>query len=51
MSKLSVAASKKWSSQKAGFVDALHYMKGRMNGNIKSLKTPWNKFNDATTAG
>ncbi len=26
-------------------------MKGRMDGNIKSLKTPWHKFNDATTDG
>lgn len=51
MLKLSTEASKKWSSQKTGFVDALHYMKGRMEGNIKSLKTPWNKFNDATTDG
>jgi len=51
MSTLSVAASKKWSSQKTGFIDALHYMKGRMDGNIKSLKTPWHKFNDATTDG
>jgi hypothetical protein len=41
----------KWKSQKEGFVDSLVYMKGRMDGSIKSLKTPWPKFNDATTDG
>jgi replicative DNA helicase len=40
-----------WKSQKEGFIDALQYMKGRLEGNIKSLKTPWDKFNDATTDG
>jgi len=42
---------KPWSSQRDGFLNSLHYMKGRMEGTIKSLKTPWAKFNDATTDG
>jgi replicative DNA helicase len=40
-----------WRSQKESFVQSLEYMKGRMDGKIKSIKTPWTKFNDATTDG
>jgi replicative DNA helicase len=40
-----------WKSQKEGFADSLKYLKGRMEGRIKSIKTPWDKFNDATTDG
>jgi replicative DNA helicase len=40
-----------WKSQKEGFADSLKYLKGRMDGVIKSIKTPWEKFNDATTDG
>lgn len=40
-----------WKSQKQSFVQSLEYMKGRMDGKIKSIKTPWSKFNDATTDG
>ena len=40
-----------WKSQKDGFADSLRYLKGRMEGSIKSIKTPWAKFNDATTDG
>jgi replicative DNA helicase len=40
-----------WKNQKEGFADSLHYLKGRMEGSIKSIKTPWDKFNDATTDG
>lgn len=40
-----------WNSQREGFLDSLKYMKGRQQGQIKSLKTPWDKFNDATTSG
>lgn len=29
----------------------LNYIRGRMNGNIKSLKTPWKKFNKASMNG
>jgi replicative DNA helicase len=42
---------KLWKDQKQGFVDSLVYLKGRMDGHIRSLKTPWEKFNDATTDG
>lgn len=31
--------------------EELRYMRGRMNGNIKSLKTPWRKFNQASMNG
>lgn len=41
----------KWTSQRQGFLDSLHYMNGRMKGEIKSFKTPWPKLNDATTDG
>jgi replicative DNA helicase len=40
-----------WKSQKEAFQQSLEYMKGRMDGEIKSIKTPWTKFNDATTDG
>lgn len=40
-----------WKSQKEGYNDSLRYLKGRMEGVIKSIKTPWDKFNDATTDG
>ena len=40
-----------WKSQKESFAQSLEYMKGRMDGKIKSIKTPWSKFNDATTDG
>lgn len=40
-----------WKSQKEAFQQSLEYMKGRMDGKIKSIKTPWTKFNDATTDG
>jgi replicative DNA helicase len=40
-----------WRDQKDGFRDALVYMTGRMRGEIKSFRTPWLKFNAATTDG
>jgi len=40
-----------WKSQKEGLSDSLSYLRGRMLGSIKSLRTPWDKFNDATTDG
>lgn len=40
-----------WKGQKEGFVQALEYMKGRKEGKIKSIRTPWPKFNDAGTDG
>ncbi len=44
-------AVKPWKNQKAGYLEALEYIKGRREGVITSLKTPWLKFNDATTDG
>jgi replicative DNA helicase len=40
-----------WKSQKQGLKESLDYLKGRKEGTITSLKTPWSKFNDATTDG
>jgi replicative DNA helicase len=40
-----------WKSQKEGFLDSLVYIKGRQEGVIKSLLTPWDKFNNAGTNG
>ena len=40
-----------WKSQRDGFHDSLKYMQGRMKGEIRSIKTPWIKFNDASTDG
>jgi len=31
--------------------EELRYMRGRMEGNIKSLKTPWKKFDQASMNG
>jgi len=40
-----------WKSQRDGFLDSLRYLKGRKEGTIKSFRTPWKKFNDATIDG
>ena len=40
-----------WKSQKEGFLDSLVYMQGRRKGEIRSIKTPWPKWNDAGTDG
>jgi len=40
-----------WKNQKEAYRESLYYLKGRMDGQIRSLKTPWLKFNDATTDG
>lgn len=40
-----------WKDQRQGFNDSLKYLQGRMRGEIRSIKTPWPKFNDATTDG
>ena len=40
-----------WKNQRDGFRDSLHYLQGRMRGEIRSIKTPWEKFNDAGTDG
>lgn len=40
-----------WKSQRDGFRDSLLYLQGRMKGEIRSIKTPWAKWNDAGTDG
>lgn len=40
-----------WKGRSKGFEESLYYLDGRRKGEIKSLKTPWEKFNDATTDG
>jgi len=40
-----------WKSQKKAFEEALGYIKGRKEGTITSLKTPWLKVNEATLDG
>jgi len=41
----------KWKDIKEGYKESLVYLDGRRKGLIKSIKTPWSKFNDATTDG
>lgn len=48
---MSEVLNQSWSTQKNGFQESLLYLKGRKEGTIKSLRTPWKKFNDATTDG
>jgi replicative DNA helicase len=43
--------SKLWKSQKESYSEALRYLKARQLGDVKSIKTPWHKFNDATLDG
>lgn len=43
--------SKPWKGQRSGFQESLIYLQGRQKGEIRSLKTPWAKFNDAGTDG
>jgi hypothetical protein len=40
-----------WKPQKESFNQALSYLDKRRKGEIKSIKTPWNKFNDAAVDG
>ena len=42
---------KAWKTQRDGFIDSLTYMQGRMKGEIRSIRTPWPKWNDAGTDG
>lgn len=46
-----MSSKRKWSSQKHGYLESLDYLKGRMSGAIRSIKTPWPKFDDALTDG
>lgn len=50
---LKAPTSKKfpWKSQREGFLDSLYYIRGRQDGTIKSLLTPWDKFNAAGANG
>jgi replicative DNA helicase len=50
---MSIETQKKtaWRSQKVAYQEALDYMQGRQQGRITSLRTPWNKFNDAVADG
>jgi len=40
-----------YKSRREGFIEALQYMKGRMEGTIHTYRTPWNKVNDAGVDG
>ena len=40
-----------WKGQRESYQEALNYLSGRMNGSIRSFKTPWAKVNDAGVAG
>lgn len=40
-----------WKSQKKAYEESLGYLKGRKEGKITSLVTPWSKVNTATTNG
>ncbi len=40
-----------WKSKKEGFIESLQYMRGRKDGIIKSVRTPWPKVNDALVEG
>ena len=40
-----------WITQDRHFKDAIKYLKGRRDGTITSLLTPWPKVNEATTNG
>lgn len=44
-------AKRYWKTQRDAFKESLKYLKGRKNGTITSLRTPWKKVNDATTDG
>ena len=40
-----------WKQQRDAYLDALIYIRDRKDGLIKSISTPWPKFNDATVDG
>lgn len=42
---------KLWKSNDAAYTESLVYISGRKNKQILSIKTPWERFNDATTDG
>lgn len=40
-----------WITKREAYKEALQYLKGRKEGLIKSVRTPWKRFNDATVDG
>jgi replicative DNA helicase len=40
-----------WKTKKEAYQKALNNIKGRMNGTVRSFKTPWQKWNDAGVDG
>jgi replicative DNA helicase len=40
-----------WKSRREGYISALKFMKGRMEGKIHTYRTPWEKLNDAGVEG
>lgn len=40
-----------WKSRRDGYISALKYMKGRMDGTIKTYRTPWDRVNEAGVDG
>lgn len=45
------SAKNLWKPLKHGYQESLKYLQGRQQGLITSLKTPWDKVNDATIDG
>jgi replicative DNA helicase len=48
---MSTEKKRSWKQVKDSYQEALDYMQGRKNGSITSIRTPWNKFNDAIEDG
>jgi replicative DNA helicase len=46
-----MAKTTAWKEQREAYLDALYYIRDRKSGLIKSIRTPWSKFNDATVDG
>lgn len=40
-----------WMNKRKAYNEAVEYLKGRKEGTIKGIKTPWARFNDATVDG
>jgi replicative DNA helicase len=43
--------TKRWKPRRDSYLEGLEYMKGRMNGTITSLQTPWDSFNKIGAGG
>jgi replicative DNA helicase len=46
-----MASKVPWKQQKEAYLESLYYLKGRQDGSITSLVTPWSQVNNATTNG